>query len=205
MKDKRPWNFKINAAELFTIVDNMPKKQHSSFLIQFSKDLLTLNAKTDYGKKIITETLQTIENQRENGKLGGRPTKGRVKAGLSKGKGPPKVEVEVKVKEEIEVEVEIPSFIPLEEWNDFVMMRKQSKKPLSQLAIGKVIKKLKSLSDIYDIGKLLDRSVTNNWLDIYTDDSCKKEPVQPPTRHKGFETQRMEQNLRDGAEWAAGR
>ena len=100
----RPFNFKINAAEFFSVVDSLHPKQRSSFLVQFSKDLLTLEPKTDYGKRVVSKTLDLIKKQSDFGKLGGRPKqrhpKGTLKAPLRVDKGTPKPEVEVEVEVE---------------------------------------------------------------------------------------------------------
>lgn len=100
----RPFTFKINAAEFFAVVNSLHHKQRSTFLVQFSTDLITLEPVTEYGKKIVSETIDFINKQSEYGKTGGRPKerhpKGTLKAPTSKPKGTPKPKEEVEVKEE---------------------------------------------------------------------------------------------------------
>jgi len=96
----RPFTFKINAAEFFTVVHSMHAKQHSRFLVTLVKDLVTLKPETDYGKKLVSETIDFISKQSEHGKKGGRPKKrepkGLVKAALREPRGCPKPKEEVK-------------------------------------------------------------------------------------------------------------
>lgn len=97
---KRPFNFTINAAEFFAVVNSLHQKQRSSFLVAFSIDLVTLNPTTEYGKKVIAETIEKIRKQSEYGKMGGRPKerhpKGTLKGNLRHPKGTPKPELELK-------------------------------------------------------------------------------------------------------------
>lgn len=101
----RPFTFKINAAEFFSVVNALHHKQRSTFLLQFATDLVTLNPALDYSKKIIGETLDFISKQSEHGKKGGRPLKrkpkGSLKAPLTDPKGSPKPKEEVKEEEPI--------------------------------------------------------------------------------------------------------
>ena len=69
----RPFVFKINAAEFFSVVNSLNQKQRSTFLLQFSTDLITLSPVTDYGKKVVAETIDFIKKQSDYGKKGGKP------------------------------------------------------------------------------------------------------------------------------------
>ena len=73
-----------------------------------------------------------------------------------------------KEKKEKKKHIEIPSWIPSEEWDAFVEMRKVVKKPLTEhgkkLAIGK-LEKLKEKG--HDPADVLNQSVMNNWKGLF--------------------------------------
>lgn len=63
---------------------------------------------------------------------------------------------------------EIPDWIPLEDWNDFVAMRKQIKKPMTDRAIKIILGKLEEMKNRrIDISMVLQNSIANNWQNIY--------------------------------------
>ena len=102
-KNKRPFAFTINAAELFSVVNKTPVKQRGAFLTQLATDLVTLEPVTEYGKKLVSETLEKIEKQSQYGKLGGAPKHrhpiGTLKAPLSETIGNPKAPISQKNKD----------------------------------------------------------------------------------------------------------
>ena len=69
---------------------------------------------------------------------------------------------------------DLPKWLPIDDWVAFKEMRQEIKKPMSQLAESRMIKKLDRLrNDGYDPSRLLDRSIINKWQDVFEDDSCK--------------------------------
>jgi len=61
-----------------------------------------------------------------------------------------------------------PDWIPIEAWKGWVEMREQRKRPLTDRATTRAIKKLEALQAAgHDITELLDRSTISGWLDIY--------------------------------------
>ncbi len=75
----------------------------------------------------------------------------------------------------------LPSFIPSDTWNDFVDMRKSIKKPMTIRAKQLMVAKLERIKkDGYDIKSVIERSIINNWQDVFVDQSAasgsKKEP-----------------------------
>lgn len=73
-----------------------------------------------------------------------------------------------KVKNVKNKDIEIPSWIPRDPWNGFIMMRKRIKAPLEGRAITLIINKLKTFKDKgVDIGKILDQSTESGWKSIY--------------------------------------
>jgi hypothetical protein len=62
----------------------------------------------------------------------------------------------------------IPDWLPLEDWNDFVAMRKQIKKPMTDRAIKIILGKLEEMKNRrIDISMVLQNSIANNWQNIY--------------------------------------
>jgi len=69
---------------------------------------------------------------------------------------------------EKKVAIEIPDWIPLEDWNDFVAMRKQIKKPMTDRAKSIVLGKLEEMKNKgIDISIVLQNSITNNWQNVF--------------------------------------
>lgn len=63
---------------------------------------------------------------------------------------------------------EIPSWVPAEQWQAFVKMRKTIRKPLTDHAVSLAIKKLGRLaSEGHDPGDVLDQSTMNSWQDLF--------------------------------------
>jgi hypothetical protein len=64
--------------------------------------------------------------------------------------------------------IRVPDWFPMDAWDGWVEMRKQRKRPLTDRAKERIIRKLEALHTAgHDIGELLDRSTINGWLDIY--------------------------------------
>lgn len=64
--------------------------------------------------------------------------------------------------------VDLPVWLPKETWDAFVEMRKSMKKPLTDYAIKLMFVKLSKLRDAgHNVGQLIDKSITNGWLDVY--------------------------------------
>jgi hypothetical protein len=69
---------------------------------------------------------------------------------------------------EKKVAIEIPDWIPLKDWNDFVAMRKQIKKPMTDRAKSIVLAKLQEMKDRgVDISVVLQNSIENNWQGVF--------------------------------------
>jgi len=64
--------------------------------------------------------------------------------------------------------VDLPVWLPKEKWEAFVQMRKQLKKPMTEYAIKLMVDKLVRLREAgHNVAELLDKSITNGWLDVY--------------------------------------
>ena len=69
---------------------------------------------------------------------------------------------------EKKVSIEIPDWIPLNDWNDFVAMRKQIKKPMTDRAKVIVLAKLQEMQNRgVDISVVLQNSIANNWQGVF--------------------------------------
>ena len=61
-----------------------------------------------------------------------------------------------------------PEWIPLEAWYAFLEMRKNIKKPPTEKAVELLLAKLKKFKDAgQDVQAILEKSITNNWQDVY--------------------------------------
>ena len=61
-----------------------------------------------------------------------------------------------------------PEWMPLETWGAFLEMRKKIKKPPTEKAVDLLIAKLKKFLDSgQDIQTILEKSITNNWQDVF--------------------------------------
>lgn len=62
----------------------------------------------------------------------------------------------------------LPAWIPVDEWDGYVEMRKKKNKPMTDRARTLVIKSLESMNAKgHDVGAVLDASVKNSWIDVY--------------------------------------
>jgi uncharacterized protein YdaU (DUF1376 family) len=64
--------------------------------------------------------------------------------------------------------IEIPDWVDVADWNDFLAMRRAIKKPMTPRAIKMMFSKLEQMKKKgIDISQVLQRSILNNWSDIY--------------------------------------
>ena len=80
----------------------------------------------------------------------------------------PERETEGERETEKKVSIEIPDWVPLNDWNDFVAMRKQIKKPMTDRAKVIVLAKLHEMQNRgVDISVVLQNSIANNWQGVF--------------------------------------
>lgn len=66
------------------------------------------------------------------------------------------------------VSIEIPDWIPKDDWNDFLAMRKAIRKPMTVRAVNMMFTKLGQMkSKGFNVSEVLQRSILNNWSDVY--------------------------------------
>ena len=130
---------------------------------------------------VIKDYQEMAEKNRKNGKAGGRPKANKQAAENPVGfqsvpSGIPEVTHSKANQEPItknqepkkQPTVDLPDWLPKEKWEAFVQMRKQLKKPMAEYAIKLMVNKLVRLRDAgHNVGELLDKSITNSWLDVY--------------------------------------
>jgi hypothetical protein len=64
--------------------------------------------------------------------------------------------------------IEIPDWIPKDDWNDFLAMRKAIRKPMTVRAVNMMFTKLGQMkSKGFNVSEVLQRSILNNWSDVY--------------------------------------
>jgi predicted phage replisome organizer len=81
----------------------------------------------------------------------------------------------------------------IESINGFIEMRKKMKKELTERALKIILKKLEPFSDKEKI-KIIDKSVENNWIGVYTES---KEQYQKPTQKQTASSKLMEMIRRE--------
>ena len=130
---------------------------------------------------VIKDYQEMAEKNRKNGKAGGRPkaNKQAIENPVGFQSVPSGVPVETQVEPNQEPitknqepkkqpTVDLPDWLPKEKWEAFVQMRKQLKKPMSDYAIKLMVAKLVRLREAgHNVGELLDKTITNSWLDVY--------------------------------------
>ena len=90
----------------------------------------------------------------------------------------PDKETEREKEKEKKEKVEIPDFIPLQDWNDFVEMRKHTKRSMTERAMKIMFNKLQQMKTKgFDISEVLQKSIANNWSDVY--EPKDKKPSEP--------------------------
>lgn len=89
--------------------------------------------------------------------------------------------------------LELPSAVPREIWEEFVQHRKDIKRPMTALAIKKMINKLnKIIADGHDPIELIEKAIISGWQDIFVSE---KKPI-----HKS-EQFKQNQEIRSTVEW----
>ena len=130
---------------------------------------------------VIKDYQEMSEKNRKNGRLGGRPkaNKEAIENPVGFQSVPSGIPVVTQVKANQEPitknqepkkqpTVDLPVWLPKEKWEAFVQMRKQLKKPMTDYAIKLMTDKLVRLRDAgHNVADLLDKSITNGWMDVY--------------------------------------
>lgn len=130
---------------------------------------------------VIKDYQEMAEKNRKNGKAGGRPKANKqaienpvgfqsVPSGipLATQVEPNQEPITKNQEPKKQPTVDLPDWLPKEKWEAFVQMRKQLKKPMAEYAIKLMVNKLVRLRDAgHNVGELLDKSITNSWLDVY--------------------------------------
>lgn len=80
----------------------------------------------------------------------------------------PETEREGERETEKKATIEIPDWIPKDDWNDFLAMRKAIRKPMTVRAVNMMVTKLGQMkSKGFNVSDVLQRSILNNWSDVY--------------------------------------
>jgi hypothetical protein len=80
----------------------------------------------------------------------------------------PETEREGERETEKKPSIEIPDWIPQNDWNDFLAMRKAIRKPMTVRAVNMMFTKLGQMkSKGFNVSEVLQRSILNNWSDVY--------------------------------------
>lgn len=74
-------------------------------------------------------------------------------------------------------EIILPEWFPKDSYLEFLSHRESLKKPMTELAVQKMIKYLDSVRGEYDIVMLLDRAIRSQWQSVYLSDDCKLQTV----------------------------
>ena len=90
----------------------------------------------------------------------------------------------------------LPDWVPVEAWNGFVEMRRQTRKPMTDRAKVLLLSKLERMRQSgHDAGTLLDQSTLSSWTSVYepkTPAPCSASPI--PMRRASTE---MDRQLRE--------
>jgi hypothetical protein len=125
----------------------------SPFKVQFERD----GAK--YQKR--------CEANKSNGLMGGRPKPNQTQSnpvGYSRTQSNP-IKPDSDSDNDNKKNKELPDWLPLDDWKDFIEMRKAIKKPMTDRASQMIIAKLEGYKS--DVSKILQQSIINNWQDVY--------------------------------------
>jgi hypothetical protein len=169
--------------------------------------------------ELIADYQRSAAKNRENGKKGGRPVaknnpvgsqsvpSGNPLATTWKGNQEP-LTINQEPKKERAAPSALPDWMPVTSWSGYLEMRKAIKKPPTARAIELLIVSLDKMRAAgQDVGAVLDKSVANNWTDVY--------PIKPewsstqvgqgrgnaPTnqsRHSGFENIDYSEGIENG-------
>lgn len=171
----RPFYFRIDLIDLMDFATEPAGTKMT--LLEFAKELRGGNSKHPAIQRIIDEAHNYIEKKKIAGSKGGSSAKAKRSSAVANGSTPlasnRNSNNKEKQKPPLVQEMDIPSWMPLKDWNDFLEARKNLKKPMSPLAMTRMISKLDRLRGDYCLTKLLDRAIRNGWQDVYEDDSCK--------------------------------
>lgn len=73
--------------------------------------------------------------------------------------------------------VDLPDWMPLESWENFIGMRKDIKKPVTERSAKMLIKKLTALKEEgQNVAEVLDQSTRSSWSDVYPVKQGKQSP-----------------------------
>jgi uncharacterized protein YdaU (DUF1376 family) len=137
--------------------------------------------------RVITEYHKKAEIAQANGKLGGRPKKAKANqskpSGFQSGSNPVPSGVANQTQSEANQEPitnnqnqkqkqgapsALPDWMPLDSWAGYLEMRKKIKKAPTDRAVVLLIASLGKMRDEgQDIAAVLDKSIKNNWTDVY--------------------------------------
>jgi hypothetical protein len=80
----------------------------------------------------------------------------------------PEREREGETEKEKRETIEIPDWIPKDDWNDFLAMRKAMRKPMTVRAVKMMFSKLGQMKTKgFSVSEVLQKSILNNWSDVY--------------------------------------
>lgn len=66
------------------------------------------------------------------------------------------------------IQLELPDWLPKESWDGFMEMRQKIRKPLTDRAVGMIVKKLAGFKEAgQDVAAILDQSVVKSWQDVF--------------------------------------
>ena len=74
-------------------------------------------------------------------------------------------------------EIILPEWFPKDSYLEFLSHRESLKKPMTELAVQKMIKYLDGVRSENDIVMLLDRAIRSQWQSVYLSDDCKLQTV----------------------------
>lgn len=71
-------------------------------------------------------------------------------------------------KQTTKAQAPLPDWVPVEQWQSFVEMRKLIRKPMTPRAAELIVKKLSKLAESgHDPGQVLEQSVRKSWQDVF--------------------------------------
>jgi Helix-turn-helix domain len=90
----------------------------------------------------------------------------------------PKEAIALKLRQKLTVK--LPDTVPAEQWQDYVAMREEKRKPLGATAAKLLLRKLESLeAEGHDSALLLIKATERQWLTVYPGDDTKAPPPKP--------------------------
>ena len=156
----------------------LPKNEHDISTVL--EEFFMFDIQGDcWSHKRCDETIEAYkakaQRNREVGKLGGRPKanpNGNHEETQTVSKRNPNQEPitinHKPIKSATEVAVCLPDWMPMETWDAFLAMRKKIKKPATDYAIKLLVGKLEKFKQSgQDVQKVLEKSITAGWQDIF--------------------------------------